>query len=89
MPAISRIFKNPLHATLQVPLNFKNKDTLKILNDFETKLKTITNVDNKKITSVKLETIKEDKAVKLYQLKNGIKLIYRQSLMTPTFTLHS
>jgi zinc protease len=88
--SLKRIFKRPIHFSIQVPVSHKTQKNEKLFEGFQARF-------TKKLNSVKeahpklSNPIKSkfDPQVQCYTVKPGIKLIYRQNLMNPTFVLHA
>ncbi len=88
--ALIEIFNKPMHLGIQAPkstdLNKLKKLLEKFQNDFKpaaAKKTKPTKNDAKSISS------KFDDQAKVIEIKPGIKLLYRQNAMTPTFILHA
>ncbi len=88
--SLKRIFKRPIHFSVQMPLGQKNAKNEKLLESFQTrfikKLKSVKEAHPKLSKPLKS---KFDPQVQCYTVKPGVKLIYRQNLMNPTFVLHA
>ena len=82
------IFKQTSHFTLQVPKGTKTEPLQKELKKWQSELKKVT-TKAKKQSSLKTLTSTHDSAVKVVELKPGIKLIYRQNKLTPTYVMHA
>lgn len=88
--AIKSVFGKSTHVSLQLPKEVKLEPAKKDIEAFQKKLATL----QKKVTSpakskYKVQTSKFDPQVKCYTLKKGIKLLYRQNTMNPTFVAHA
>ncbi|MCT4642241.1 MAG: insulinase family protein [Bacteriovoracaceae bacterium] len=86
--ALKRIFKKTIHATIQTPEDYKNKNLESTLEKFISEI----NNHSKKESSSKEKGIlrsKYDPEVQVIDIKKGIKLLYRQNKVTPTFVLHA
>ncbi len=83
------IMKQSSHFTLQVPKGTKTAPIEKELKKWQSDLKKVATKSKAKLTKVKLTTSTHDSAVKVVELKPGIKLIYRQNKLTPTFVMHA
>ncbi len=83
------IIKNSSHFTLQVPKGSKLKSLEAEVKKWQKNLKTMAEKLKTKAEKVSLTTSKFDSEVKVIDLKPGIKLVYRQNKMTPTFVLHA
>lgn len=89
--AIGEIFAKPMHLGLQVPKSADIAKCKKMLEKFQAAFKPSTkklNVKTKVSTSKDLVSKFDDQA-KVINIKPGIKLLYRQNTMTPTFILHA
>jgi zinc protease len=86
---IKNIFNREIHYTLQVPKSESIAENKKKIKAFDTKIKQA--FKNAKISDSKLkfETSPNDPEVKVLEIKKGIKLIYRQNAITPTFVFHA
>ncbi|CAN0113989.1 unnamed protein product, partial [Chrysoparadoxa australica] len=88
--SLLRVFKRPVHVSLQLPEGVKDQKPQKQIEGFQKKL-------NSKLKAIKGSAPKLSKAthskfdpqVNLIQVKPGVKLIYRQNTMNPTFVLHA
>jgi zinc protease len=83
------VIKNYTHFSLQVP---KGSDLGKLeteLKKWQTSFKKSGAKYKIKGVKTKLQISEFDSEVKVAELKPGIKLIYRQNKMTPTFVLHA
>ncbi|MFP5386770.1 MAG: M16 family metallopeptidase [Bacteriovoracia bacterium] len=85
---LTDIIKNSTHFTLQVPKGTKTAPLDKELQKWQREIqkasaKVRTKVQTKQLTSA------YDPAVRVAELKPGIKLIYRKNDLTPTFVLHA
>ncbi len=87
--SLTRIFSQNLHITVQTPEGEKSEAIEKVSKAFQANLKKIATIKLKKSKKKKVETSKYDEEVKVSQIKPGIKLIYRQNKMTPTFAFHA
>jgi zinc protease len=86
--SLIEIFDRQPHLCLQLPKS-ENKNNYKpILEKFVKALKRETKLE-KTSHHLKFEKSKHDPQVKVFTLKNGIKFIYRQNTMTPTFVFHA
>lgn len=83
------ILKNSTHMTLQVPKGTSMSKQEKILKDFQNKLASLASKLKTKEVKTKKEISKYDSAVQEFELKPGIKFIYRQNKLTPTFVMHA
>lgn len=83
------ILKQSSHFTLQVPKGTKIAPLEKQLARWQADLKKTTAKFKNKSAETKLITSAYDPAVQIVELKPGIKFIYRQNKMTPTFVMHT
>lgn len=88
--SIQQIFTRPIHLSLQIPMNSSVSQAKKLATDFSKKINSLA---KKKIPAkaerlAKTKTLKEDPQVQLIDVKPGIRLLYRQNPLTPTFVLH-
>jgi zinc protease len=83
------IVKKTTHFTLQVPKGTKVAPLEKELKRWQSELKKVSTKARAKASKLKLTTSENDVAVKVVELKPGIKLVYRQNKLTPTFVMHA
>lgn len=81
------IFSRPLHFSLQLPLGEEKKKYEKKIEAFAKKIKPTKIKEKSK--RAKIEKSKYDPNLKAIELKPGLKLLYRQNPMNPTFVLHA
>ncbi len=85
--SFARIFKRPLHLSIQLPKNIKEtkykSNFLKFQKDIKAKSKV------KKQNNDKATLSEFDQNVRAIEVTKGIKLIYRYNPMTPTFVMHA
>lgn len=88
--SLRRVFKRPIHLSVQLPTGTKNAKREKQIQSFqkrlETKLKSLKSAHPKLKKAI---TSNFDPQVKLFEVKPGIKLLYRQNTMNPTFVMHA
>jgi zinc protease len=88
--SLINIFKRQIHITAQLPKEFKTKNIDKTLKEFVTKLQKMASDADKKLKNNDLVIHSNfDPSVKVIQITKGVKFVYRQNLMTPTFVFHS
>ncbi len=87
--AIFDILKQSSHFTLQVPQGTKVAPLQKELKRWQDNLKKTISKAKPKAAAAKVTTTNYDPAVQVTEIKPGIKLVYRQNKMTPTFVLHA
>lgn len=88
--SLLRVFKRPVHISIQLPEGVNSQNSQKQISAFQKKI-------NAKLQSIKGNTpklsnashSKFDPQVHLIQVKPGVKFIYRQNTMNPTFVLHA
>lgn len=83
------ILKQASHFTLQVPKGTKTPPLEKVLKKWQGNLKKAASQFKPKVPKQKVVKSSYDPAVELIELKPGIKLLYRQNKMTPTFVMHA
>jgi zinc protease len=83
------ILSKHLHFNLQVPQGTKINKPEASLKKLQANIKKISKKKNVKKIKDEIETSDFDPAVKVVELKKGIKLIYRQNKLTPTFVFHA
>ncbi len=86
--ALQTILKNNTHFTLQAPKGTKLPPLEAQLKRWQGSLKKLASTKVKSVLK-KIETSEFDSEVKVTEVKPGIKLVYRQNKMTPTFVLHA
>jgi len=88
--SLKNILLKKIHLSLQIPKSANKeaqKKKLKMLSkSFEKSSKNILVLGKSKL---KAQTSQFDEQAKLIEMKNGIKIFYRQNLMTPTFVLQA
>ncbi len=77
------------HFILQVPKGTKTQPFEKELKSWQIALKKAGDIRTSKKAKANLKTSKYDSAVKEVELMPGVKLIYRQNKLTPTFIMHA
>lgn len=88
--SLRRIFKRALHLSVQLPSGNKNTKNEKLLEGFQARLaKKLNNVKDPHPKLKKPLVSKFDPQVRCHTIKPGVKLLYRQNLMNPTFVLHA
>lgn len=85
------LLSKPHHWNLQVPLDSDVKAIEKKLKNFRDQFSKKTKISKtkEKNPKTKIKTSTFDPQVKLYNLKPGVDLLYRQNLMCPTFVMHT
>jgi zinc protease len=86
---LREIVKNSTHFTLQVPKGTKFEPVEKELKKWQAEFKKATAKVKTKTSKLKITTSEKDSAVKVVELKPGIKFVYRQNKLTPTFVMHA
>ena len=87
--AMIEILRQATHFTLQVPKGTNLKPQESELKKWQGQIKTLGSKLKPVAEKVKHTGSTYDSAVQLVDLKPGIKLIYRQNKMTPTFVMHA
>lgn len=83
------VFKNPTHFTLQVPKETNLLKQEKELAKWQKLISTAASKIKPKAVAQKVITSEKDPAVQVIELKPGVRLIYRQNKLTPTFVMHA
>ena len=86
--ALLTILKKHSHFTLQAPKGTKLAPLEAQLKKWQGQLKKAVSM-TKKVAKTKIETSAYDSEVRVTEIKPGIKLVYRQNKMTPTFVMHA
>lgn len=87
--SLKEVFQRNSHINIQVPQNTENTDKIiKKVEQLQKDLKKIS-VIKKEEKKTKTLTSKYDPNVKVYDITKGVKLVYRQNNMSPTFVFHS
>lgn len=86
--ALATIFHRAIHFSLQLPSDFVDKDSSKLLEQFREKISKLKFKPQKEVKSTDLQS-KFDPSLKMITLKDGIQLLYKQSTTSPTFVLHA
>jgi zinc protease len=84
-----QILQHSTHFTLQVPKGTNMPKQEKAVKDWQKKMATIAAKLKPKTEKIKLVTSTHDSAVQVYDLRPGVKLVYRQNKLTPTFVMHA
>ncbi len=87
--ALVDILHQASHFTFQVPKETNLIKQEKALKSWQQQLKTVGAKIKVKTTALKQIISKHDSAVQVVELKPGIRLIYRQNKLTPTFVMHA
>lgn len=87
--ALSEIVAKTSHFTLQVPKGTKIPPQAKELKAWQANLKKLAQKIKTKTQHSTIESSQFDPAVKVLEIKPGIKFIYRQNALTPTFVFHT
>lgn len=83
------ILQKSTHFTLQVPKGTDFKKQEKELQSWQQKLKAVAGKVTPKAKALKVLTSTHDSAVQVIELKPGVRLVYRQNKLTPTFVMHA
>jgi zinc protease len=84
-----QILQNSTHFTLQAPKGTNLAKQEKEISKWQEQIKKLATKIKPKSEVLKLTTSTHDVAVQVTELKPGIRLIYRQNKLTPTFVLHA
>jgi zinc protease len=87
--SLKEILTQNLHFNLQVPQGSNIKQSEIELKKLQLNLKKTGKKKNISKIKDEIELSKFDPSVKIVELKKGIKLIYRQNKLTPTFVFHA
>lgn len=87
--SLTEIFSRQIHATLQLPKGHPKKDIKNKVSKFTDELNKIAKSEKVKKSNHTVIESKYDTEAKTVQLKKGIKLVYRQNQLTPTFAMHA
>ncbi len=87
--ALVEILQKSTHFTLQAPKGSKLDKLEKEVKLWQVKLKSSAAKIKPKTQALKQISSSHDSAVQQIELKPGIKLIYRQNKLTPTFVMHA
>lgn len=87
--ALIEILKHATHFTLQAPKGTDLKKQEAELKKWQQGLKTLGSKVKHKGDVLKHTYSEHDSAVQVVELKPGIRLIYRQNKLTPTFVMHA
>ncbi len=85
--SLSKILNRNLHISVQTPKDVKVDNT--ILDSFIADIKNATKSSTKASSQLKYISSTFDPEVKVFELKKGIKLIYRHNPLAPTFVSHA
>lgn len=83
------IFKNDLHITVQKPQEIEITGLKQKLSQFQKNIKAHALKPKKVKASTQVKTSHFDPCMQEVVLRKGIRLLYRQNEMTPTFVLHA
>ncbi len=83
------ILKNATHFTFQVPKGTPLSKQETELKKWQQQLKAVSAKVKPRAAALKTTTSTHDSAVQVVELKPGIRLIYRQNKLTPTFVMHA
>lgn len=83
------IFTRPIHLAVQLPETEKLSLIRKELLEFQESLKLLSKTELESTAIKPIQISKFDSQVKLFDLSNGIKILYRQNRVTPTFVLQA
>ena len=83
------VVRETSHFTLQVPKGTKLPPLERELRKWQTNLSKAAGKVKAKPATTKFKTSEFDPAIREVELKPGVRLLYRQNKMTPTFVLHA
>lgn len=83
------LVKESTHFTLQVPKGSKMPQLEKELTKWQTEFKKAATKAKAKIPKMKVEVSTFDSAVQVAEVMPGVKLVYRQNKLTPTYVMHA
>ena len=83
------VLQNSTHFTLQAPKGTNLSKQEKEIAKWQQQLKVLASKIKPKTEVLKQVTSAHDSAVQVTELKPGIRLIYRQNKLTPTFVMHA
>lgn len=86
---LGKIIKESSHFTLQVPKGTNLTKAKADIKKWQAELKKSRTKVKSQAAKLKMTLSEYDPAVQVVELKPGMKLIYRQNKMTPTFVLHA
>ena len=87
--ALLNIFSRFIHINVQLPQGSTNNKLQKRLDTFRTRLNKAAQNALKSFTDQDFVSSKFDPEVKVIELHNNVKLLYRHNKMTPTFAFHA
>ncbi|MBD66753.1 MAG: hypothetical protein CME62_16215 [Halobacteriovoraceae bacterium] len=87
--ALLMIFSRDTHISIQIPKAYEGEISTATLEKFKKRLSTYAKSLLDKFQDFDYETSKYDPEVKVFHIKNNIKLLYRHNNMTPTFALNA
>lgn len=90
--SVSDIFQRPIHVSFQVPKSCPLKKAKTLAQKFSKNLEKLGDIQEQKAEAnlpKNYTHIKEDPQLIAYEIKKGIKLLYRHNPLNPTFVLHT
>lgn len=90
--SIIDLFQRPIHVSFQVPKSRPLKEAKAFAQKFSKQLEKVEKTQERKNEAnlpVNYLQIKEDPQLVAYEIKKGIKLLYRHNPLNPTFVLHT
>lgn len=87
--ALVNLFNRAIHITMQLPKELKKESFNKDIENLQKSINKISKTTKTTKSNLKILTSKFDEEVKVVEVKKGIKLVYRQNKMTPTFVFHA
>ena len=86
---LADIFKREIHVSVQIPQNTTLKNLESNIEKLKKDLNQIGKKESDKINTLPIEKSQFDSEVKTIKLAPGLKLLYRQNQLTPTFAFHA
>lgn len=87
--ALVSLFSRAIHMTVQLPQDHKKESVKKELESLQQSINNIAKSAKVTKEKSKITSSKYDEEVKVVEVKKGVKLVYRQNKMTPTFVFHA
>lgn len=90
--SINDIFQRPIHLSFQIPKDQPLKEAKTLASNFSKSLEKLGDIQEQKAEAhlpKNYTHIKEDPQLIAYEIKKGIKLLYRHNPLNPTFVLHT
>lgn len=90
--ALEKIFQRPIHISLQIPKKESISESKALMKNLSQEMKDLgkQRLEIKSdLISREPEELKEDPQLKAFEVKKGVKLLYRHNPLNPTFVLHA